>query len=128
MGCGFRPHDRDRTTESMEGVRMGFGPVWMGYWAVVKRCWATKRREFRATRLTVGASNDLQMRRKLTGGLPVIYQGRLANLGPFQECLTPAHEKRQVGCAGAFSPLSVLQSGTPMSPDVPLFSPVVSGC
>ena len=30
MRHGFRPHDRDRTTESMEGVRMGFGPLWRG--------------------------------------------------------------------------------------------------
>ena len=30
MRCGFRPHDRDRTTESMEGVWMGFGPLWRG--------------------------------------------------------------------------------------------------
>ena len=30
MRCSFRPHDRDRTTESMEGIRMGFGPLWMG--------------------------------------------------------------------------------------------------
>ena len=30
MRHGFRPHDHDRTTESMEGVRMGFGPVWKG--------------------------------------------------------------------------------------------------
>ena len=35
------------------------------------------------TRLTVGASNDLQMERNLTGGLPVLYQGHSANLGPF---------------------------------------------
>ena len=48
-------------------------------------------------RLTVGVSNGPQMARNLTGGLPVVYQGRLANLGPFRECLTPAHEKRQKG-------------------------------
>ena len=30
MRSGFRPHDRDRTTESMEGVWMGFGPLWRG--------------------------------------------------------------------------------------------------
>ena len=53
------------------------------------------------TRLTVGASNDLKMERNLTGGLPVVYQGHLTNLGPFRECLTPAHEKKQEGCAGA---------------------------
>ena len=33
--------------------------------------------------LTVGASNGLQMARNLTGGLPVLYQGHLAKLGPF---------------------------------------------
>ena len=37
MRCGFRPHDRDRMTETMEGVRMGS-------WDVVKRGWAAKRR------------------------------------------------------------------------------------
>src|SRR3954464_12965614 len=55
---------------------------------------------FAVTRLTVGVSNGLQMTRNLTGGLPVVYQGRLANLGPFRECLTPAHEKRQKGAPG----------------------------
>ena len=86
MRCGFRPHDRDRMTKSKEGVCMGYG-------AMVKRGWAAKREGFRATRITVGVSNDLQMARNLTGGLPVVYQGRLANHGPFQERLTPAHEK-----------------------------------
>ena len=52
---------------------------------------------FTVTWLTVGVSNGLQMTRNLTGGLAVVYQGRLANLGPFRECLTPAHEKRQKG-------------------------------
>ena len=37
MEHGFRPHDRDRTTKSMEGVRMGFGPVWKVCWAANKR-------------------------------------------------------------------------------------------
>ena len=92
MGSGFRPRDRDRTTESMEGV-------WMGSWAVMKGCWAAKREGFRAARLTVGVSNGLQMARNLTGGLPVVYQDRLANLGPFRECLTHAHNKRQKGDA-----------------------------
>ena len=50
-------------------------------------------------RLTVGVSNGPQMARNLTGGLPVVYQGRLENLGPFRECLTPTHEKRQKGNA-----------------------------
>ena len=36
MRSGFRPHDRDRTTESMERSWMGFGPLW-------KWCWAARR-------------------------------------------------------------------------------------
>ena len=90
MRCGFRPHDRDRTTESMDGV-------WMGSWFVVKRGWAAKREGFRATRLTVGASNDLQMERNLTGGLSVLYQGHSANTDPFREGFSPAHEKKTEG-------------------------------
>ena len=49
---------------------------------------------FRAMRLTVGASNDLQTEQNLTGGLSVIYQGHSANLGPFREPFSPAHETR----------------------------------
>ena len=30
MRSGFRPHDRDRMTESMEGSLLGFGPLWKG--------------------------------------------------------------------------------------------------
>ena len=56
--------------------------------------------DFADARLTVGVPNDLQMARNLTGGLPVVYQGQLTSLGPFRECLTPAHEKKQEGCAG----------------------------
>ena len=55
---------------------------------------------FSVPRLTVGVSNEAQMARNLTGGLPVLYQGRLANLGPFRECLTPAHNRRRKGNAG----------------------------
>ena len=87
MRSGFRPHDRGRTTESMEGSWLGFGPLWRG---------VGLQREggFWATRLTFGVSNGLQMARNLTDGLPVLYQGRLENLGPFRESLTPAHETR----------------------------------
>ena len=52
---------------------------------------------FTVPRLIVGVSNGLQMARNLAGGLPVVYQGHLANLGPFRESLIPAHEKRQKG-------------------------------
>ena len=56
--------------------------------------------DFGVTRLTVGVPNDLRMARNLTGGLPVVYQGRLERLGPFRERLTPAHNERQKGDAG----------------------------
>ena len=51
MECDFRPHDRDRMTESMEGSQMCFGPLWKGvqlqreggfYGYPVNR-WSTKR-------------------------------------------------------------------------------------
>ena len=73
---------------------MGFGPLWKG-------CWAATKEAFTVTRLTVGVPNELQITRNLTGGLPVIYQGHLARLGLFRERSTPAHEKKQEGCAGA---------------------------
>ena len=60
-----------------------------------------KEKGLRATRLTVGASNDLQMERNLTGGLPVIYQGHTANLDPFRERFSPTHETRSEGDDGA---------------------------
>ena len=87
MGSGFRPHDRDRTTESMEGAWMGFGPLWRGVRLQQKE-------GFTVARLTVGVPNNLQMARNLTGGLPMLYQGCLARLGPFRERLTPAHENK----------------------------------
>ena len=52
---------------------------------------------FWATRLAIGVSNNLQMARNLTGGLPVVYQGHLTSLGTFRECLTPAHNEKQKG-------------------------------
>ena len=76
MECGFRPRDRDRMAERMEGV-------WMGYWSTLEGCWAATKEAFTVTWLTVGVSNGLQMARNMTGGLPVVYQGHLANRGPF---------------------------------------------
>ena len=49
---------------------------------------------FTVTRLTVGVSNEVQMIRNMTGGLPVVNQGRLASLGPIRECLIPTHERK----------------------------------
>ena len=72
---------------------MSFGPVGRGVGLQGER-------GFTVTRLTVGVPNDLRMAQNLTGGLPVLYRGHLASLGPFQEHLTPAHEKREEGDAG----------------------------
>ena len=60
MRCGFRPHDHDRTTYSMEESLVGFGLVFEGVFAGHSNgpC---------GSRLTVGVPNDLQMERNLTG-------------------------------------------------------------
>ena len=78
------------------------GPrAWSGFGRIIVTLWRGvglhTKEAFTVPRLTIGVSNGLQMARNLIGGLPVVYQGRLANLGPFRECLTPAHEKRQKG-------------------------------
>ena len=93
MGCGFRPHDRDRTTESMRGLD---GLV--GCFGGVLGC--NERGAFVVAWITVGASNDLQMERNWTGGLPVMYQGQSTNLGPFQEHFSPTHKMRSERCNG----------------------------
>ena len=69
------------------------GPLWRGVGLHTKEA-------FTVPRLTVGVSNELQMARNLTGGLPVVYQGHLASIGPFRESLIPAHEERKEGDAG----------------------------
>ena len=67
MRSGFRPRDRDRTTESMEGSLLGFGPLWGGvglqreggfYGSPVNR-WSTKR-----------PPNGMKLDRRSTGGIP----------------------------------------------------------
>ena len=74
----------------MERVLAGFGPNWRGV-------------GLQHTRGLLGPSvNRWSIKRspngtKLTGGLAVVNQGRLASLGPIRERLTPAHEKRQKG-------------------------------
>ena len=93
MRCGFRPRDRDRTTERMEGVWMGFGPLWRGvglqhtrglYGSSVNR-WSIKQ-----------TPNGTKLDRRSTGGVP----RPLGKPRSIRECLTPAHEKRQEGDAG----------------------------
>ena len=67
----------------------------MGQFGVVLGC--NTHDAFTVPRLTIGVSNEVQMARNLTGGLPIVYQGCMASLGPIRERLTPAHEKRQKG-------------------------------
>ena len=74
----------------MEGVR------WvLGHFGGVLGC--NTHEAFSVPRLTVGVSNEVEMARNLTGGLPVVNQGRLASLDPIREHLTPAHKRRQKG-------------------------------
>ena len=81
-----------------------------GFWATLKRVLGCSTHEaFTVPRLTVGVSNGLQIAQNLTGGLPVVYQGLLSNLGPIRERLTPAHEKRQ---KGALEDIGVLDHKT----------------
>ena len=67
MRSGFRPHDRDRMTESVEGVWLGFGPLWRGvglqhtrglYGPSVNR-WSIKR-----------SPNGTKLDRRSTGSKP----------------------------------------------------------
>ena len=67
MRSGFRPHDRDRMTVSMEGVCWVFGPLWRGvglqdnkgfYGYPVNR-WSIKR-----------TPNGTKLDRRSTSGIP----------------------------------------------------------
>ena len=67
MRCGFRPRDRDRTTERMEGVLVGFGPLGRGvglqhtrglFGPSVNR-WSIKR-----------SPNGMKLDRRSTGSIP----------------------------------------------------------
>ena len=71
----------------MEQSLVGFGPNWRGV-------------GLQHTRGLFGPSvnrwsiKQVQMVRNLTGGLPVVNQGRLASLGPIRKCLIPTHERK----------------------------------
>ena len=73
---------------------MGFRWV-LGHFGGVLGC--NTHEAFSVPRLTVGVSNEVQMARNLTDGLPVVYRDRLASPCPIQKCLTPTQEKRQKG-------------------------------
>ena len=67
MRHGFRPRDRDRTTESMVGSLLGFGPLWKGVGLQRERGgsgyavnrWSIKR-----------PPNGTKLDRRSTGGIP----------------------------------------------------------
>ena len=67
MRSGFRPRDRDRTTESMEWVWMGFGPLLMGvglqdergFYGYPVNHWSIKR-----------PPNGTKLDRRSTGAIP----------------------------------------------------------
>ena len=67
MRSDFRPHDRDRTTESMEGSLLDFGPLWKGDGLQDERGvsgyavnrWSIKR-----------PPNGTKLDRRSTGGIP----------------------------------------------------------
>src|SRR3954469_15175637 len=93
MESGFRPRDRDRTTEMMEGVQVGFGPLWRGvglqrergfYGHPVNR-WSIKR-----------SPNDTKLDRRSTGSKPRPH----VKPRPIPESLIPVHEEKVKGDAG----------------------------
>ena len=67
MGSGFRPHDRDRTTKSMEGD-------WIGSRDVMKGCWATHKRGLcghPVNRWSIKRTpNGTKLDRRSIGGVP----------------------------------------------------------
>ena len=67
MECGFRPHDRDRTNESMDGG-------WMGYWATLEWCWAAHKRGLYGSPVNHWSikrtPNGTKLDRRSTGAIP----------------------------------------------------------
>ena len=71
----------------MEQSLVGFGPNWRGVGL-------QHTRGLFGPSVNVGVSNEVQMVQNLTGGLPVVNQGRLASFGPIRKCLIPTHERK----------------------------------
>ena len=67
MRSGFRPRDRDRTTESMVGSLLGFGPLWKGCWAATKEGFCG----YRVNRWGIKRPpNGTKLDRRSTGAIP----------------------------------------------------------
>ena len=76
MRCGFRPRDHDRMTERMEGVWLGFWPLWWGvglqhtrglYGSSLNR-WSIKQ-----------SPNGTKLDRRSTGSIPRPYDKSRSN-------------------------------------------------
>ena len=67
MRSGFRPRDRDRTTESMEGSLLGF-------WATLEGCWDAKRKGVSGYAVNCWSikrpPNGTKLDSRSTGGIP----------------------------------------------------------
>ena len=67
MRSGFRPRDRDRTTESMDGSLLGFGPLWRGVGLQDKRGFAG----YAVNRWSIKRTpNGTKLDRRSTGAIP----------------------------------------------------------
>ena len=67
MRSSFRPRDRDRMTESMEGSWMGFGPVWKGVGLQDERGFAG----YAVNRWSIKRTpNGTKLDRRSTGAIP----------------------------------------------------------
>ena len=92
MRCDFRPRDRDRMAEMMEGVCMGFGPLWRGvvlqhirdlYGSPVNR-WSIKR-----------SPNGTKLDRRSTGSEPRLHDMSQSNPKTFN---THTRKEAKGGC------------------------------
>ena len=67
MRSGFRPRDRDRMTDSIEGSLLGF-------WATLEGCWAAKREGLYGYPVnhwsTKRPPNGTKLDRRSTGAIP----------------------------------------------------------
>ena len=67
MRSGFWPRDRDRTTESMEGSLLGFGPLWKGVGLQRER----KVSGYAVNRWSIKRTpNGTKLDRRSTGAIP----------------------------------------------------------
>ena len=90
MKSGFRQHDRDRTTESMEGV-------WMGYWAILEGCWVAHKRGLYGSLVNRWGikrpPNGTKLDRRSTGAIPRPLGKPRATLRKFNHPLTKGEKK-----------------------------------